>query len=52
MTLRINCWSGPRNISTSFMYAFRQRSDTTVFDEPIYAHYLRVTGRDLSLIHI
>ena len=46
MTLRINCWSGPRNISTSFMYAFRQRSDTTVFDEPIYAHYLRVTGRD------
>lgn len=46
MTLRINCWSGPRNVSTSFMYAFRQRSDTTVFDEPIYAHYLRVTGRD------
>jgi len=46
MTLRINSWSGPRNISTSFMYAIRQRSDTTVFDEPIYAHYLRVTGRD------
>ena len=46
MTLRINCWSGPRNISTSFMYAFRQRGDTTVFDEPIYAHYLRVTGRE------
>ena len=46
MTLRINCWSGPRNISTSFMYAFRQRDDTTVFDEPIYAHYLRATGRD------
>ena len=46
MTLRINCWSGPRNISTSFMYAFRQRDDTTVFDEPIYAHYLRVTGRE------
>jgi len=45
MTLRINCWSGPRNISTSFMYAFGQRADTTVFDEPIYAHYLRVTGR-------
>jgi len=46
MTLRINCWSGPRNVSTSFMYAFRQRADTTVFDEPIYAHYLRVTGRE------
>jgi len=45
VTLRINCWSGPRNVSTSFMYAFRQRSDTIVFDEPIYAHYLRVTGR-------
>lgn len=28
------------------MYSFRQRSDTTVFDEPIYAHYLRVTGRE------
>ena len=46
MTLRINCWSGPRNISTSFMYAFGQRADTTVFDEPIYAHYLRVSGRE------
>ena len=28
------------------MYSFRQRADTTVVDEPIYAHYLRVTGRD------
>ncbi|MBF44587.1 MAG: sulfotransferase family protein, partial [Acidimicrobiaceae bacterium] len=28
------------------MYAFGQRADTTVFDEPIYAHYLRVTGRE------
>ena len=46
MTLRIICWSGPRNVSTSFMYAFRPRADTTVFDEPIYAHYLRVTGRE------
>ena len=46
MTLRLNCWSGPRNISTALMYSFRQRSDTTVFDEPIYAHYLRVTGRE------
>ncbi len=27
------------------MYSFRQRSDTTVFDEPLYAHYLRVSGR-------
>ncbi len=61
MTLRINCWSGPRNISTALMYSFRERADTTVVDEPFYAHYLRVSGRehpghqevlDLSLIHI
>ncbi len=45
MTLRINCWSGPRNISTALMYSFRERSDTTVVDEPFYAHYLRVSGR-------
>jgi len=43
---RINCWSGPRNISTALMYSFRERHDTTVVDEPLYAHYLRVTGRD------
>jgi hypothetical protein len=46
VTVRINCWSGPRNVSTALMYAFRQRADTTVLDEPLYAHYLRVTGRD------
>jgi hypothetical protein len=27
------------------MYSFRQRSDTVVFDEPLYGHYLAVTGR-------
>ena len=26
------------------MYAFAQRSDTRVVDEPLYAHYLRLTG--------
>lgn len=26
------------------MYSFGQRADTIVFDEPLYAHYLRVTG--------
>lgn len=46
MTLRINCWSGPRNISTALMYSFRERLDTTVVDEPLYAHYLRVTDRN------
>ena len=45
MTLRINCWSGPRNISTALMYSFRERVDTTVIDEAFYAHYLRVSGR-------
>jgi hypothetical protein len=38
-------WSSPRNLSTAMMYAWRQRADTTVVDEPIYAHYLRVSGR-------
>ncbi len=38
--MRINCWSGPRNVSTALMYSFRQRPDTTVVDEPLYAHYL------------
>ena len=43
-TLRIHLLSGPRNISTAMMYSFAQRSDTRVVDEPLYAHYLRVTG--------
>jgi len=42
-TTRINIWSSPRNISTAFMYAFAQRSDTSVVDEPLYAHYLTHT---------
>ncbi len=42
-TTRICLWSGPRNISTAMMYAFAQRSDTTVYDEPLYAHYLSKT---------
>ena len=41
---RINLWSGPRNISTAIMYSFAQRNDTQVVDEPLYAHYLRVSG--------
>lgn len=40
---RICLWSGPRNISTALMYSFAQRTDTTVFDEPLYAHYLSKT---------
>lgn len=44
MTKRICVWSGPRNISTALMYSFAQRSDTTVVDEPLYAHYLTSTN--------
>jgi hypothetical protein len=40
----INIWSSPRNISTALMYSFAQRNDMTVVDEPLYAHYLRVSG--------
>ena len=39
-------WSGPRNVSTAMMYAWRQRSDTAVWDEPMYGHYLVETGID------
>jgi hypothetical protein len=42
-TTRICLWSSPRNISTAMMYSFAQRPDTIVFDEPLYAHYLRVS---------
>ena len=46
MEKRINIWSSPRNISTAFMYAFAQRSDMTVVDEPLYAHFLSKTDTD------
>jgi len=39
----ISLWSGPRNVSTALMYSFAQRADTKVIDEPLYAHYLKVT---------
>jgi hypothetical protein len=45
-TLRINLWCGPRNVSTALMYAFAQRDDTRVLDEPLYAHYLRVSDAE------
>lgn len=43
-TKRICLWSGPRNISTALMYSFGQREDTTIVDEPLYAHYLASTN--------
>lgn len=42
--MRLAMWSGPRNISTALMRAFGSRPDTAVSDEPLYAHYLNVTG--------
>jgi Sulfotransferase domain len=37
-------WSGPRNISTALLRSWGNRSDTSVVDEPLYAHYLWATG--------
>ncbi len=37
-------WSGPRNVSTAMMYSFAELPSIEVVDEPLYAHYLRVTG--------
>lgn len=43
--MQIVClWSGPRNVSTALMYSFAQRPDSKVVDEPLYGHYLRVSG--------
>ncbi|NNE44405.1 MAG: HAD family hydrolase [Gemmatimonadetes bacterium] len=39
-------WSGPRNISTAMMRAWENRPDTVVWDEPLYAWYLKRTGLD------
>ena len=44
MTAPICLFSGPRNISTALMYSFAQRGDMRVIDEPLYGHYLRITG--------
>ena len=44
MTIRINSWSGPRNISTALMRSFAQRADARAVDEPLYGHYLTTTG--------
>lgn len=40
----IHSWSAPRSLSTSLMYSFGQRDDIEVLDEPLYAHFLKVTG--------
>ncbi|MYH61744.1 MAG: HAD family hydrolase [Caldilineaceae bacterium SB0675_bin_29] len=43
---RIAMWCAPRTISTALMRAWENRPDTTVIDEPFYAHYLQFTGID------
>ncbi|MGF1477273.1 MAG: HAD family hydrolase [Geminicoccaceae bacterium] len=47
--LRVAMWSGPRNISTAMMRAWENRADTAVWDEPLYAYYLKATGADHPL---
>ncbi|MBL9165466.1 MAG: hypothetical protein JNL18_22260 [Planctomycetaceae bacterium] len=44
MSLRLAMWSGPRNISTAMMRSWGSRPDAAVCDEPLYAHYLKMTG--------
>ena len=44
--MKIAMWSGPRNLSTAMMYAFGNRPDFAVWDEPFYAPYLAKTGYD------
>ena len=46
MTQAICLWSGPRNVSTALMYSFAQHPQVTVVDEPLYGHYLRVSGAE------
>jgi len=44
--MKIAMWSGPRNLSTAMMYAFGNRPDCAIWDEPFYAPYLAATGAD------
>lgn len=39
-------WSGPRNLSTAMMRSFGGRADTAVLDEPFFAPFLAVSGKD------
>ncbi|MEO1640777.1 MAG: HAD family hydrolase [Pseudomonadota bacterium] len=44
--MKIAMWSGPRNLSTAMMYAFGNRPDCAIWDEPFYASYLAATGAE------
>lgn len=37
----IHSWAIPRCLSTATMYAFSSRPECKVYDEPLYANYLR-----------
>lgn len=47
--MNIYMWSGPRNLSTALMRSFENRQDTNVWDEPLYAYYLKETKKDHPL---
>ena len=42
-------WSGPRNLSTALMRSFENRDDMMVWDEPLYAYYLKETQKNHPL---
>lgn len=42
----IAMWSGPRNLSTAMMRSFGARTDCSVMDEPFFAPFLKVSGKD------
>lgn len=44
MSKPICLWSGPRNVSTALMYSFAELPEIRIVDEPLYGHYLRVSG--------
>jgi len=46
MSTNICMWSGPRNLSTAMMRSFGSRADCDVWDEPFFAPYLEITGKD------
>ena len=48
--MRIAMWSGPRNLSTTMMYAFASRSDFAAWDEPFYAPYLAGSGEEHPML--
>lgn len=43
--VRLAMWSGPRNISTAMMRSWGNRRDAVVCDEPLYAYFLKATGK-------